>query len=158
VDFALGELKLHQGDCAGAVTALRRAVSEAPDDSTPKLALGLALAGAGDYEGAAQIIRRALRAMPDWRELKLAPARAFGSQAAYQQVLAGLLSSGKADQDAHFLLGFLYMASGRYADAAGQFKSADLSDPLVVSLKAEAQRRAGSAGKAIGAPAAGKAQ
>ncbi len=141
MDFAVGEVRLHRGDCAEAVQSLQRAVADAPDDPTPKLALGLAQAGAGDYEGAAQVMKRALRGMADWRGLKLAPERVFGSEAAYGKVLAGLEGAGKADRDARFVLGFLYLAGGRYADAAAQFGQAGTGDPLVASLLQEAQRR-----------------
>jgi Tetratricopeptide repeat len=152
LDFAVGEVKLHQGDYAAAAEALRRAVSAAPDRPAPKLALGLALTGSGDYGGAAQVVKRGLRVMPDWRVLKLDPGRVFGSQAAYQGVLAGLQGAPKADRDARFLLGFLYLASGSYAKAADQFALADQKDPLVVSLTQEARHQAAGMQKGASAP------
>ncbi len=141
LDFAVGELKLRRGEYAGAVESLQRAVGDAPTDPTPKLALGLAQAGAGDYEGAAQVIRRALRGMGDWRGLHLQPGRVFGGDAAYHKVLAGLEGAGKADRDARFVLGFLYLAGGRYGEAAAEFRQAGSGDPLVASLIHEAHRR-----------------
>jgi hypothetical protein len=141
LDFAVGELKLHQGDYAGAADALRRAVGAAPDDAAPKLALGLALTASGDYEGAAQLLRRGLRGTADWRALKLAPQRAFGGDAAYQQVLTGLQAADKANKDAHFVLGFLYTASGRYADAVKELMQGDRNDDVVLALLSEAKHR-----------------
>ncbi len=153
MDFAVGELKLRRGDYEGATESLRRAVGAAPDEATPKLALGLARTGAGDYEGAAQVLKRGLRGMADWRGLKLVPDRVFGSSAAYGHVLVGLQAADQADQNAAFVLGFLCLASGRYAEAADALGRSGVEDPLVLGLLQEArsQERAAMAPEAGGA-------
>jgi hypothetical protein len=155
VDFSVGELKLRRGDYAGAAGAFGRAVGTAPDETAPKLALGLAMLGTGDYEGAVQVVKRGLRGMSDWRNLKFRPAAAFPSDAAYQQVRAPLQQSPSSDKDAQFLLGVLSLATGNNADAINHLALAGLDDPLVIGLLVEAERRDEAAGKAAGpAPAA----
>jgi len=155
-DFAVGELKLRRSDYDGAADAFGRAVGAAPDDSTPKLALGLAMAGSGDYGGAAQVLKRALRGMPDWRNLTLRPAAIFADEAAYQKILGSLKKATAANKDAAFVLGVLSLATGQNVDAITSLAQTNLDDPLALGLLVEAERRDDAARKAAGEDLPGK--
>lgn len=131
---AVGQGNEHFG--AGRFTDARRSYGEAmaidDTDGIAKLLYGLASFAEGDYVAATASIRHAMKATPDLVYYPFNIKALYRDQMKFQEHLAALAQHADVrpgDQDAQFLLGCMWYASGDAQNAATKFGSLALNHP-----------------------------
>ena len=153
LEFALGEAMLREGKYDEAAKAFQRAVTAAPGEPAPRVALSVALVAAGRFSEAARALRVGLSAASDWARIRLSPATSFGSAEAFGAVERKLQEAAQNDpsnNDLHLLLGFLHFATGREAEAVAllsPISEANPQDLVMKGLVQAAQSREGAKGR-----------
>lgn len=153
-----GEAWLAEGNYAYAAEAFRRAWEYRPDDYYAPFQLTLALFGMGRHELATYALVEGLDRNASWIHRRMDVGGSFAGPEEFETLLRDLQRHAVADPDdrhARFLLGYLYLFSGRSFEAHSEFtalKRAGSEFPYLESFIKEASARV------LGAPETRKAR